>query len=390
MKIVLVDSNWKKFLPVSFTRPVSHLRCGILKIYEKWDRLLKLDSVSVSENYLNQKFFQGFDGGAVIINSKVLPSADLVSTIKELNDKEILTAKGTWIAIKSDGGFNEDSWKNATPRIYNGDFTTIENWWDLFKQNGEQIESDFDLLTKDRVSQPLSKSNNLIGPKNKLFIEQGAYVEGCTLNTQTGSIYIGKNVEVMEGSVIRGGFAVLDDSKIKLGAKIYGPTSIGPKCRVGGEVKNSIIQGYSNKSHDGYLGNSVVGEWVNLGADTNCSNLKNTFSSAKVWDYEASQLVDSGETFLGCCIGDYAKTGINTMINTASVIGVNSNVFGADFPEKYIPSFSWGKTETYNLTKAWEVNQNIAKMAGKELTDQDYLILQNIHSSDLELFQEMS
>ena len=390
MNIVLVDSNWKKFLPVSFTRPVSHLRCGILKVYEKWEKWLGSDSVSVSEAYLNNKFFKEIKGEALIINSKILPNKELVKAIRGLKDKEILTANGNWLAIKSAAGFNQESWKGAVPRIYKGDFTALEAWWDLYKMNGEQIELDFNLITQGRTSQSLPSSNNLIGPLNKIFIEEGAYIEGCTLNTQTGSIYIGKNAEVMEGGIIRGAFSVLDYTKVKLGAKIYGPTSVGPKCRIGGEVKNSIIQGYSNKSHDGYLGNSVIGEWVNLGADTNCSNLKNTFSPAKVWDYETQALINSGERFIGCAIGDYSKTGINSMINTASVIGVNVNVFGAEFPAKYVPSFSWGNTETYNLTKAWEVNQNIAKMEGEELTMEDYLILQNIQSTDLEVFQAMS
>ncbi|MBO73344.1 MAG: glucose-1-phosphate thymidylyltransferase, partial [Flavobacteriales bacterium] len=246
-----------------------------------------------------------------------------------------------------------------------------------------EIEKDFSLITAQKKSRPLSSSNVLIGPKNKLFIEEGAYIEGCVLNTDFGSVYIGKNAEVMEGSIIRGGFSVLEESKIKLGSKIYGPTSIGPKCRVGGEVKNSIFQGYSNKSHDGYLGNSIIGEWVNLGADTNCSNLKNTFSSAKVWSYEEKKMVDSGELFLGCCIGDFSKTGINTMINTASVIGVNANLFGSGFQKKFVPSFSWGERETYTLSKAWEVNKNIARLTGEELSDEDHLILQAIHSYQL-------
>ncbi len=384
MKIVLVDTNWKKFLPVSFTKPVSQLRCGILNIFEKWEKLFDLDSVSVSEDYLNNKYFNEFEGGAIIINSKVLPNAKLVRDIKKLNDKEVLMANETWLAIKSDNGFDQSSWDNVTPIKYDESIQAIEAWWDLYKFNGQEIENDFELITRGRESQPLSTSNNLIGSEEKIFIEEGAYVEGCTLNTQTGSIYIGRNTEVMEGSNIRGSFSVLEESKIKLGAKIYGPTSIGPKCRVGGEVKNSIIQGFSNKSHDGYLGNSVLGEWINLGADTNCSNLKNTFSNAKVWDYETQQLIDSGENFIGCCVGDYSKTGINTMLNTATVVGVNVNIFEFDFPKKRISSFSWGKTDTYDFDKAWKVNTNIAQMAGEKLTSEDYAILKNIFTKDLE------
>ncbi len=383
MKIVLVDTNWKKFLPVSFTRPVSQLRCGILKVYEKWEKLLNANSVAVSEEYLNKKFFKEVEGSTLIINSKVLPNKNIIEAIQGLEDKEILTSEGTWLAIRSEDGFDQEKWKDAKPIVYSGDYSTLENWWDLYKQNGTEIENDFALITQGRNSKPLSSSNTLIGTSDKVFIEDGAYIEGCSLNTDFGSIYIGKNVEVMEGTSIRGGFSVLEESKIKLGAKIYGPTSIGPKCRIGGEVKNSIVQGYSNKSHDGYLGNSVIGEWVNLGAGTNCSNLKNTFSKAKVWSYDGEDMIDSGETFLGCCIGDFSKTGISTMLNTASVVGVNANVFGAGFQNKFIASFSWGVSETYTLEKAWEVNKNIAQMNGEELSDKDYLILQSIYSSNL-------
>tara|TARA_B100001778_G_scaffold325498_1_gene321066 strand:- start:1364 stop:2515 length:1152 start_codon:yes stop_codon:yes gene_type:complete len=383
MKIVLVDTNWKKFLPVSFTRPVSQLRCGILKVYEKWEKLLNANSVAVSEEYLNKKFFKEVEGSTLIINSKVLPNKNIIEAIQGLEDKEILTSEGTWLAIRSEDGFDQEKWKDAKPIVYSGDYSTLENWWDLYKQNGTEIENDFALITQGRNSKPLSSSNTLIGTSDKVFIEEGAYIEGCSLNTDFGSIYIGKNVEVMEGTSIRGGFSVLEESKIKLGAKIYGPTSIGPKCRIGGEVKNSIVQGYSNKSHDGYLGNSVIGEWVNLGAGTNCSNLKNTFSKAKVWSYDGEDMIDSGETFLGCCIGDFSKTGISTMLNTASVVGVNANVFGAGFQNKFIASFSWGVSETYTLEKAWEVNKNIAQMNGEELSDKDYLILQSIYSSNL-------
>ncbi len=383
MNVVLVDTNWQRFLPVSFTRPVSQLRCGILKIYEKWEMRLNLKSVAVSEEYLNQKFFSEVEGSTLIINSMILPDDDLVKAVLSLKDKEILNSGGTWLAIRSESGFNKDEWADAQPIEYPKQCKYVDSWWDLYKQNGSEIEKDFSLITAQKKSRPLSSSNVLIGPKNKLFIEEGAYIEGCVLNTDFGSVYIGKNAEVMEGSIIRGGFSVLEESKIKLGSKIYGPTSIGPKCRVGGEVKNSIFQGYSNKSHDGYLGNSIIGEWVNLGADTNCSNLKNTFSSAKVWSYEEKKMVDSGELFLGCCIGDFSKTGINTMINTASVIGVNANLFGSGFQKKFVPSFSWGERETYTLSKAWEVNKNIARLTGEELSDEDHLILQAIHSYQL-------
>ena len=383
MKIVLVDTNWKKFLPVSFTRPVSHLRCGILKVCEKWEKLLNANSVAVSEEYLNQKFFEEVEGSVFIINSKVLPNKNLIEAIQDLQDKEILISEGNWLAVRSENGFNRDKWKDAHSVIYSGNYSTIENWWDLYKQNGTEIENDFLLITQGRISQRLSSSNTLIGNLDKIFIEEGAHIEGCCLNTDFGPIFIGKNAEVMEGTSIRGGLSVLDESKIKLGSKIYGPTSIGPKCRIGGEVKNSVFQGYSNKSHDGYVGNSVIGEWVNLGAGTNCSNLKNTFSTAKVWCYEEGNFINSGEMFLGCCMGDFSKTGISTMLNTASVVGVNANVFGSGFQEKFIPSFTWRESEIYALEKAWEVDKNIAQMHGEELSDKDYLILHSIYSDNL-------
>lgn len=384
MNVVLVDTNWGEFLPVSYTRPVSHLRCGILKLYEKWEKLLNAHAVSVSEEYLNNKFFEEVEGTTLVVNSKVLPDSNLIKAIEHLKDKEILTSGETWLAIRSDDGFDRNIWENAEPIIYSDDYTTLESWWDLYKQNGSEIEKDFVLITKGRNSKALPTSNTLIGPLNKVFIEEDAYIEGCMLNTNAGSIYIGKKAEVMEGSCIRGGFSLLEESKIKLGSKIYGPTSIGPKCRIGGEVKNSVFQGYSNKSHDGYLGNSVIGEWVNLGADTNCSNLKNTFSTAKVWSCKGGKMIDSGEIFIGCCIGDFSKTGINTMINTASLIGVNSNVFGAGFQKKNIASFAWGENERFTLAKAWDINKNIASMIGEELNDKDYLILQSVHTNHSE------
>lgn len=385
MKTVLVDSNWKKFLPLTYTRPVSHVRCGILKIHEKWDKYLNSKSVSVSESYLNEKFFTEFEGAALILNSKFLPSTDYLKAISNLDNGEMLIGDQGWMAIKSDVGFKKESWEGLNSIKFEGSVTVINNWWELFKVNLQEIENDFEIITEDRISVELSKSNILIGSEDKIFIEEGAYVEGCTLNTNDGPIYIGKDVEVMEGTIIRGAFSVLEGSKIKLGAKIYGPTSVGPKCRIGGEVKNSIIQGYSNKSHDGYIGNSILGEWVNLGADTNCSNLKNTFSGAKVWDYESGTLEVSGEVFIGACFGDYSKTGINTMINTGTVIGVNANVFGEGFPPKVIPSFSWGKNEVYQFERAWKVNLNIAEMAGEQLTKIDKAILKSVQESPLEI-----
>ena len=202
MKIVLVDTNWKKFLPVSFTRPISQLRCGILKINEKWEKWIGIESVAVSEGYLNDKYFKKFEGEALIINSSVLPNVELIKAIKNLKNKEILTTNGTWLAIKSEDGFNQDSWEETTPIVYSGNFTTVDAWWDLYKHCGSELENDFNLITEGRTSQKLSSSNTLIGSLEKIFIEEGAYIEGCTLNTNAGVIYIGSNVELMEGCII--------------------------------------------------------------------------------------------------------------------------------------------------------------------------------------------
>lgn len=382
MRIVLVDTNWKKFLPLTFTRPVGEIRIGVLKIREKWEYFLNSKSELVSEEYLNKKYFQSFEGGAIVINSKVLPNLSLANSILNLKDKEMLSYNNEWVAIKSDNGFNDKSWEGLKTIQFKGEMVQLNNWWDIYLKNGDQIELDFSLITRNRESKPISATNTIIGDASKIFLEDGVYLEGCTLNTNHGSIYFGKNSEIMEGALIRGGLAVLEESRLKLGVKIYGPTTIGPKSRIGGEVKNCVIQGHSNKSHDGYIGNSVLGEWINLGADTNCSNLKNTFSNAKVWDYETGDYIDSKQQFIGACIGDYSKTGINTMINTASTIGVNVNWFGEGFPPKRIPSFQWGKDGKGDVELCWNVNKNIAKMNSELLTVMDYKILKNVQLID--------
>ena len=240
---------------------------------------------------------------------------------------------------------------------YNHAISVVENIWNIFQDNHTQIENDFKLVTANRKSAALPGSNTLIG-NGDLFIEEGAKVECSIINTGNGPVYIGKDAEVMEGSLIRGPFALCNNSTLKMGAKIYGATTIGPHCKVGGEVNNSVIFAYSNKAHDGFLGNSVIGEWCNLGADSNNSNLKNNYSNVKVWSFTKNNFVDTGLQFCGLFMGDHTKASINTMFNTGTVIGVCSNIFGDSFPPKYVPSFSWGGAhgfDTFDLEKAKEM-----------------------------------
>ena len=263
---------------------------------------------------------------------------------------------------------------------FDNDILKIEHTWDIFSKNGEAIQQDFDLLKYERTSQPIPSSNNVIAPEN-IFIEEGAKLEFTTLNASSGPIYIGKNAEIMEGSTIRGPLALCDDATIKLGAKIYGPTTVGPFSKVGGEVNNSVLFGYSNKGHDGFLGNSVLGEWCNLGADTNNSNLKNNYAEVRLWDYDTERFARTGLQFCGLMMGDHSKCGINTMFNTGTVVGVNANIFGSGFPRNFVPSYSWGGASgfsTYLTKKAFEVAEVVMSRRNIEFTLQDKAILEHV------------
>ena len=252
--------------------------------------------------------------------------------------------------------------------------------WDIFSKNDSAIRDDFSLLTEGRKSQPISSSNKFAGSQ-QIFIEKGAVVECSVLNATNGPIYIGKNAEVMEGCLIRGPFALGENAVLKMGAKIYGATTIGPYCKVGGEVNNSVFQSNSNKAHDGFLGNSVIGEWCNLGADTNNSNLKNNYANVKIWSHATEEMVDTGMQFCGLFMGDHSKSGINTMFNTGTVVGVNANIYGSDFPIHFVPSFSWGTAQgfsDYRLEKALEVAERVMARRNQKLTTSERKILSHI------------
>ncbi len=381
MNLILIDNEktWKNLLPLTYTRPVSEIRIGILTIKEKWEKHLKSQASYRCTDYLSHKFSVNYKAGKnnLFIASDVLPDAKLVSAIKKLKSNEGLKKNGALIACNTSAAtFNLDTCKE-----YEASILRIENVWDIFIKNGEALKADFELLTKGRKSAALSKSNTLVGKKNLIFLEKGAKAEAATFNTNSGPIYIGKNSEVMEGSAVRGPFALCDDSTLKLMAKVYGPTTIGPHCKVGGEVNNSVIFGYTNKAHDGFLGNSVVGEWCNLGADTNNSNLKNNYGEVKIFSYATNGNINTGLQFCGLIMGDHSKCGINTMFNTGTVVGVGANIFGGGFPPAHIPSFVWGGAEgfdTHRLDKMYESTTRVYERRHKILEADEKKILEII------------
>ena len=389
MNLVLFDchKNRENLLPLTFTRPVADIRIGILTIREKWEKLLNIKSYSLTEEYLSEKFPAYHDTSpALYVSGSVLPNEKFIAALHKLGALQSLTVDGNLIAFKTEKHhLNYENFegiaKGFTVVEYREPILRINNTWDIFKLNGEALKADFDLLTKGRKSQKLSDTNKLIGAAENLFIEEGATVEASVLNTNTGLIYIGKDAEVMENCAIRGPFALCEHAVVKMSAKIYGATTLGPHSKVGGELNNVVIFGYSNKAHDGFLGNSVIGEWCNLGADTNNSNLKNNYAEVEVFSYREGKAVETGLTFLGLIMGDHSKTGINTMFNTGTVVGVSANVFGADFPPKFIPSFSWGGNRwllTYSFDKSMEVAKRVFERRNMKLSEADIKILQTV------------
>lgn len=366
MNYILFDDLRERLLPLTFTRPVCDLRIGILTIREKWEKYLDASTSTITEEYLSVKFPLTIADQNVLINGNVCPSAELVAAIGQLKDGETLVKDEKLIAKRMDGEIYEFSEPSEGAIEFVGEILSVDYPWDIFSKNGDALIADFDLLTAGRSSQKLSETNTVLGT-NPIFLEEGTKVEACILNTQNGPIYLGKDTEVMEGSVIRGPFALCEGSQVKLAAKIYGPTTVGPFSKVGGEVNNSVIIGYSNKGHDGFLGNSVLGEWCNLGADTNNSNLKNNYDEVRIWSYEQQRFAKTGLQFCGLIMGDHSKSGINTMFNTGTLVGVSSNVFGAGFPRTFIPSFQWGGASgfvEYNQDKAFATAERMMARRG--------------------------
>jgi len=383
MNCILFDDSMRaNLLPLVFTRSVADIRIGILTIREKWEHYLNTKTYTLTEDYLSEKYPLRIEKENFLINASIIPSKELVNEILNLKDNQALSGGDYIIAYKLKDSeienFGEESMTNYEEIEAKSFHFKLNNTWEIFQYNHIEIEKDFRILTHKRKSQPISTSNKLIGNAENLFIEKGAVVECSIINLNFGPVYIAKDAEIMEGCNIRGPFALLEHSQVKMGAKIYGASTIGPYSKVGGELNNVVIFGYSNKAHDGFFGNSVIGEWCNIGADSNTSNLKNTYDDVKLWNYYYETFVNTGLQFCGLIMGDYSKCGINTMFNTGSVVGVNSNIFGSGFIRNFVPSFLWGGSsgfKTYELDKAIEVAEKVYERRNVTFTEIDKNIL---------------
>ena len=366
--------------PLTFTRPVADLRVGIMTIAEKWEKYFGTVPGFQTADYLSLKYVLRTDA-AVFINGSVCPDPDLFDAIAALNSGEVLSGGSVVLAYRLNPGelLPSSGTDSLHPVAYAGSYTQIVYPEDIFKNNDQQLRADFKLLTAGRVSGKLSSTNTILG--DDIFIEEGAIAECSTFNTLNGPVYLGKNSEVWEGSHIRGSFALGENSQVKMGSKIYGQTTIGPFSRVGGEINNAVIWGYSAKGHEGYLGNSVLGQWCNIGADSNNSNLKNNYAEVKLWDYEQETFRKTGLQFCGLIMGDHAKCGINTMFNTGTVAGVSANIFGAGYPKNFIPDFSWGGPDdfaVYTLSKMMETTEKVFERKNIEFNQIERDILASI------------
>ena len=381
MNYILFDGDRRNsLLPFTYTRPVADIRLGILTIREKWEKQLGFTTTTITEEYLEEKYPMVEMDENVLINASFIPSKNLVNCIKKLTDHQAIFQGEELIAFFTTQTQEQVDFDTYHKIEFDEDLLQIKNTWDLFSLNEQAIQSDFELITEGKKSQPIPDGVQAI-QKEHIFIEEGATVLFSSLNASKGPIYIGKGAEIMEGCSVRGPFAMCEHSVLKMGTKIYGATTLGPYCKVGGEVSNSVLFGYSNKGHDGFLGNSVIGEWCNLGADTNTSNLKNNYAQVKLWNYQENKFTDTGLQFCGLMMGDHSKCGINTMFNTGTVVGVSANVFGAGFPRNFIPSFSWGGPsgfKTYQLKKVFEVAKVVMKRRSLNFSEQDQRILEFI------------
>jgi len=381
MNYILFDGSYRdNLLPLTYTKPVAEIRIGILTIREKWEKQLGATTSTLTEEYLEEKFPMVEMEHNIMINASFLPSEELIETILSLKIDQAIFKEDEIIAFYTSDSKEEVDFDSYTIINYKKPLIQIKNSWDIFSFNGEALESDFKLVTKGRKSASIPKSVHCIN-KDQIFLEEDVEIEIGVLNATKGPIYIGKHAQIMEGSMIRGPFAMGEHSVVKMGTKIYGPTTLGPKSKVGGEVNNAILSGYCSKGHEGYLGNAVIGEWCNLGADTNNSNLKNNYAEVKLWNYEEERFIKTGLQFCGLIMGDHSKCGINTMFNTGTVVGVSANIYGSNFPRNFIPSFSWGGAagfKTYNLDKAKETAQLVISRKNEEFTEIDKKIMDHV------------
>ena len=381
MNYILFDSDVRNaLLPFTYTRPVADIRIGILTIREKWEFFLGFTTTTITEEYLEAKYPMVELNENILINASFLPTKNLVNQVRKLSKNQAIFQGEQIVAF-----FTSDTQENVDFDSYEQlkfqeDLIQIKHTSDIFSLNDKAIQADFDLLTEGRTSQPIPDGVHTIQKQN-IFIEQGATVSYSSLNASKGPIYIGKDSEIMEGCLVRGPFALGESSILKMGTKVYGATTVGPFCKVGGEVNNSVLFGYSSKGHEGFLGNSVLGEWCNIGADSNSSNLKNNYAEVKLWNYENERFTNTGLQFCGLIMGDHSKCGINTMFNTGTVVGVSANIFGSGFPRNFIPSFSWGGAAgftIYQMKKVIEVAKVVMKRRDLELSETDISILQHV------------
>jgi UDP-N-acetylglucosamine diphosphorylase/glucosamine-1-phosphate N-acetyltransferase len=362
MNYILFDGSARtSLLPFTYTRPVAEIRIGILTIREKWEKRLGLTTTTLTEDYLESKYPMIELDANIMINSSILPTDKLVDLVKGLKQNQAIFKGDEIIAFFTTSSKETTNFDDYEHILFSEDLIQINNTWDIFTFNDIAIQQDFDFLTKGRKSAKIPDTVHYSNKEN-IFIEEGVELSFASLNAANGPIYIGKDALVMEACAIRGPFALCHNSALKMGTKIYGATTVGPHSTVGGEVKNVVIFGYSNKGHEGYLGNSVIGEWCNLGADTNSSNLKNNYSEVRLWNYETECFAKTGLQFCGLMMGDHSKCGINTMFNTGTVVGVSANIFGAGFQRNFIPSFALGGTggfKTFQLKQVKEVATSV-------------------------------
>ncbi|GCC52833.1 glucose-1-phosphate thymidylyltransferase [Chryseotalea sanaruensis] len=387
MNLVLFDDPIIRInlLPFTFTRPVADIRIGIITIREKWEQYFGGKSSSLTENYLQPKFTALATNDNLMINGALCPDENLVKAIKKLTIGQNLVSGAVVLASRSKTLDLPSATQNI---IYDSTYTLIDQPWKIFQHNASELKKDFVLITEGRESIGIQDKHTIVYGAENIFVEDGADIKAAVLNAESGPIYIGKNAVVQEGSLIKGSFALCEGSTVNMGAKMRGDSTIGPHCKVGGEISNSVLFGFSNKGHDGFLGNSVLGEWCNLGADTNTSNLKNNYDQVKLWSYTKRSFVNTGQQFCGLMMGDHSKCGINTMFNTGTVVGVSANIFGDGYPRNFVPSFSWGGASgfiPYQLNKAFETAERVMSRRHIELTQLDKDILKHIFDSTEEL-----
>jgi len=379
MNLILFDDPLIRLnlLPFTYTRPVGDIRVGILTIAEKWKKWLGADVSFRTQDYLSTKFPLQHTNDNLLINGCVCPDVALSDTIKALPSGYFLVKDSLLIAARNPGGEMND--RNTI--AYPNDLVVIDKTWKIFRENGAQLRLDFKLITQGRTSAGIQDKHTMVYAEENIFVEEGVYIRAAVLNAEKGPIYLGKNSIIQEGAMIRGAFALLEESHVNMGAKVRGDVTVGPCSKIGGEVSNSVIFGYSNKAHDGYLGNSVIGEWCNIGAAANTSNLKNNYDLIKLWNHADQAFIETGLQFCGLIMGDHSKCSINTTFNTATVVDVSSNIFGEGFPRNYVPSFAWGGSRgfvTYQPDKALETAIRVMARRDMVMSEVDKKMLLHI------------